>query len=252
MLEAQPISLSRDFALALDICLFARACGINPDPVQQQLLTTQSNRVLVNCCRQWGKSSLTSIISLHAAIYSAPAMIVIVSPSMQQSTEVYKKCHDYWQKIPGAPRANQESLTRLQLENGSRIISLPGSEKTVRGYSGATVVVVDEASRVPDEMLAAVRPMLATTSGRFFALSTPNGNAGWWYEAWARGEGGSASPSGAASARAYLSNSSLMNSRRSGRCGTHKSTTASSLTRRPFSTELIEQALTDEFEPFLD
>jgi hypothetical protein len=39
------------------------------------------------------------------------------------------------------------------------------------------------------QLLAAVRPMLATTNGRFFALSTPAGKRGFFYEAWARGEG---------------------------------------------------------------
>jgi hypothetical protein len=86
--DPQPVSLGHDFARALDPVLFARDLGINPDPVQERLLTSTSNRILVNCCRQWGKSSLTAIISLHAALYNAPAMIVIVSPSMQQSVEL--------------------------------------------------------------------------------------------------------------------------------------------------------------------
>ncbi len=77
----------------------------------------------------------------------------------------------------------------MELGNGSRIISLPGSEKTTRGYSAATLVVMDEASRVPDELLASVRPMLATTNGRFIALSTPAGKRGWFHEFWVNGDG---------------------------------------------------------------
>lgn len=116
-------------------------------------------------------------------------MIVLISPSQQQSGELFRKIHQFWERLPGAPEAEQESLTRMSLTNGSRIISLPGSEKTTRGYSAATLVVMDEASRVPDELLSAVRPMLATTGGRFIALSTPAGKRGWFYEAWTRGEG---------------------------------------------------------------
>src|SRR5262249_57463111 len=107
----------------------------------------------------------------------------------EQWREVFKKIHDFWERLPGAPDSSQESLTRMELSNGSRIISLPGSEKTTRGYSAASLVVMDEASRVPDELLAAVRPMLATTSGRFIALSTPAGKRGWFWEAWSQGEG---------------------------------------------------------------
>ena len=59
-----------------------------------------------------------------------------------------------------------ESATALTLANGSRVLSLPGSEATVRGYA-ADFLIVDEAARVPDELLAGIRPMLAATGGKF-------------------------------------------------------------------------------------
>lgn len=45
-----------------------------------------------------------------------------------------------------------ESALRLELQNGSRIISLPGKEQTVRGFSGVRLLAIDEAARVPDEL----------------------------------------------------------------------------------------------------
>jgi hypothetical protein len=189
MLAEPRLTLGRDFARALDPTVLARDCGIVPDAIQSQLLTTTSRKTLVCCCRQWGKSTTTAIVALHEALYAAPAMVVVISPSQPQSTELFKKIHGFWQQLPGAPAAEQESLTRMELANGSRIISLPGSEKTVRGYSAVTLVVMDEAARVGDELLASVRPMLATTSGRFIALTTPAGRRGWFYEAWEHGDG---------------------------------------------------------------
>ena len=183
------ITLGSDFARALDPVRLALDCGITPDDVQTKLLTSTSRKTLLNCCRQWGKSTTTSLIALPEALSCAPAMIILVSPSQPQSTELFKKIHDFWERLPGAPEASQESLTRMELNNGSRIISLPGSEKTTRGYSAATLVAMDEASRCPDELLAAVRPMLATSAGRFIALSTPAGKRGWFYESWTSGEG---------------------------------------------------------------
>jgi Terminase large subunit, T4likevirus-type, N-terminal len=182
------ISLNRDFARALDPVLLAEDVGITPDDVQTRLLTSTSRKILVNCCRQWGKSTTTALVALHEALYAAPAMIILISPSQIQSTELFKKIHGFWQKLPGAPKAPQENLTRMELANGSRIISLPGSPNTTRGYSGATLIIMDEASRVPDELLAAVRPMLATTDGRFIALTTPSGKRGWFYESWTTGQ----------------------------------------------------------------
>jgi phage FluMu gp28-like protein len=76
-------------------------------------------------------------------------------------------------------------VLKVEFANGSRILALPGSEKTVRGFAGAALVIIDEASRVPDDLLAAVRPMLATRAdGRLIALTTPAGKRGWFYEAW--------------------------------------------------------------------
>lgn len=189
MRDAPNISLGRDFARALDPVTLARDCGLEPDDVQAALLNSTSHRVLLNCCRQWGKSTTAGLIGLHTALYDAPAMVILISPSQPQSTELFKKVQGFLAKLDGAPRCTQEMLTRMTLSNGSRIISLPGSEKTVRGYSAAKLVIMDEASRVPDELLTAVLPMLATTSGSFIAMSTPAGKRGWFYEAWVNGEG---------------------------------------------------------------
>ena len=251
--DAQPITLGRDFARALDPVLLAHDCGIDPDTIQSNLLTTTSRRVLLNCCRQWGKSTITALIALHESLYAAPAMIIVVSPSQPQSTELFKKIHDAWAKLPGAPEARQESLTRMELANHSRIVSLPGSERTTRGYSGATTVIMDEAARVPDELLAAVRPMLATTSGRFFALSTPAGKRGWFYEQWARGEGWERiEVKGTECQRispAFLDEekSALGPMRYSQEYNCEFLDPETSV----FATDLIQQALTDDFEIFL-
>src|SRR5260221_10129692 len=81
----------------------------------------------------------------------------------------------------------RKSVLQLELDSGSRIIALPGREGTIRGYSGAGLILIDEASRVPDETYQAVKPMLAVSRGRLIALSTPFGTRGWWFEEW-RGE----------------------------------------------------------------
>ena len=79
----------------------------------------------------------------------------------------------------------------MQLANGSRIEALPGTEKTIRGFSGAALLIVDEAARVEDGLYYAIRPMLAVSGGRLMMLSTPAGKRGVFFEEWARepGEG---------------------------------------------------------------
>jgi hypothetical protein len=85
--------------------------------------------------------------------------------------------------------SEQESALRLELQNGSRIVSLPGKEETIRGYSGVRLLVVDEASRVSDALYYSIRPMLAVSGGRLVCLSTPFGQRGFFYDEWTKGQG---------------------------------------------------------------
>jgi hypothetical protein len=80
-----------------------------------------------------------------------------------------------------------ENSLRLELANGSRIIGLPGKEETIRGFSGVTLLVIDEASRVSDDLYYSVRPMLAVSAGRLICLPTPFGRQGFFYEEWTQG-----------------------------------------------------------------
>src|SRR5207253_854205 len=75
----------------------------------------------------------------------------------------------------------------LELSNFSRIVSLPCREETIRGYSNISILVIDEAARVPDDLYRAVRPMLAVSNGRMICLSTPYGKRGFFFDAWDKG-----------------------------------------------------------------
>lgn len=88
----------------------------------------------------------------------------------------------------GRPYVKLEESPAL-LANGSRIVSLPGTEATIRGYSGVRLLVIDEAARVPDDLYYSVRPMLAVSGGRLVALSTPFGKRGWFHQEYTEGHG---------------------------------------------------------------
>jgi hypothetical protein len=89
-----------------------------------------------------------------------------------------------YRSIPDAPRPTRQTELTLTLDNGSRIIALPSNEAGIRGYSSVSLLITDEAARVPDDLYRAVRPMLAVGRGRLLALSTPFGKRGWFHEAW--------------------------------------------------------------------
>src|SRR2546429_331295 len=103
-------------AMALDpVMLFRRATGLAPDDWQAKLLRSTAPRVLLNCCRQSGKSTCTASLALHAALYQAPALVLLLSPSLRQSVELYRKVSGQYRAL-GRPVASvAETLTNLEL-----------------------------------------------------------------------------------------------------------------------------------------
>lgn len=167
----------------------ARRCGLEPDPWQADLLNSTERQVILLCARQSGKSTLTALLGLHQALYTAGSLVLVLAPSQRQSGETYRKVRHAYGQLAGAPEATQESSLKLELANGSRIQVLPGKEQNVRGFSGVSLLIIDEAARVDDSLYQALRPMLAVSGGRIILLSTPFGSRGFYHKEWTEGEG---------------------------------------------------------------
>jgi hypothetical protein len=165
-----------------------RATGQEPDPWQREVLASRAQRILMNCSRQSGKSTVAAAIAVHEALSLAGALVLLLSPSLRQSQELFRKVLDVYAAAGRPVLADTENRLTLELANGSRIVSLPGTERTVRGFSGVRLLLVDEASRVEDTHYQSIRPMLAVSGGRLVALSTPFGARGWWHAAWTSDE----------------------------------------------------------------
>jgi hypothetical protein len=172
-----------------DAVQLMRQAGMEPDPWQAAVLQSSEPRILLNCCRQSGKSVVAAALALGTALADPGALVLVLSPSLRQSQESFRKVLDLYRTVQTTLPTRAESALRMELGNGSRIISLPGTEATVRGYSQVRLLVVDEASRVLDPLYYAVRPMLSVSQGRLIALSTPFGARGWWYQEWTEGAG---------------------------------------------------------------
>ena len=182
------VGVATDLALALDRAAFARSAGVEPDGWQAQALRSEHPRQLYNCSRQSGKSTVAGILAVHTALCDSGSLVLLLSPSLRQSQELFKKALSVYYSVDHSnPPASETALT-LTLSNGSRIVSLPGKEGTVRGYSDVGLLVIDEAARVPNDLYLSARPMLAVSDGRLIGLSTPFGNRGWFYEAWVGSE----------------------------------------------------------------
>jgi hypothetical protein len=163
-----------------------RNLGLEPDPWQVEVLDSPQPRLLLNCCRQAGKSTVVALLALAEAIWQHGTKVIIVSRSLRQSTELFRIITDFYARLQ-EPILNRRTKGELLLNNASRIVCLPCKEETIRGFSGISLLILDEASRVPDDLYRAVRPMLAVSNGRLICLSTPQGKRGFFYESWAKG-----------------------------------------------------------------
>jgi len=166
---------------------WAGRLGFKLDPWQADVLTTPKRRVILNCSRQSGKTEVAALKVLHTAITKPGATCLLYSPSLRQSGELFRRVLGPYRSVESSNPATRETVLRIELENGSRVIALPGSERTTRTYT-ADVVVVDEAARVPDAVFIGLRPMLAVSGGSLFLLSTPAGQFGHFAGIWTEGD----------------------------------------------------------------
>jgi len=183
------VALSDDLELSLDRVAFACDLGIDPDPWQERLLHSTSDRILLNCCRQSGKSTMSALMALHRALYHPGSLILCLAPALRQSQELFGKVLGFYRGLDRPVPPQAERKLSLELESGSRIMTLPGSERTIRGFSGVDLLILDEAARVDDELYFATRPMLSVSRGGLILLSSPAGRRGVFFQEWENGAG---------------------------------------------------------------
>ena len=169
-----------------DTVAFARTMlGFHPDPIQAQVLDPNIRRGILNCCRQWGKSTTLAVKAVHHAFTHPKSLTICISPCGRQSTAFIDKCRDFCRTLQLPIRAASEHRMSISLPNGARIIGLPGRDDTTRGFSAVSLLLVDEASRVSEDIISAVIPMLAAApNASFWLLSTPNGCDNYFYRVW--------------------------------------------------------------------
>ena len=160
--------------------------GIIPDEWQANALRSPAKRILMNCSRQSGKSTTAGIMVLHRCVFYPESLVLVVSPSLRQSGELFRIITGLLQRLPNRSML-EDNKTSFTLSNGSRCVSLPGTEQTIRGFGGVDLVVIDEMARVSDDLIKSLTPMLAVSGGRLIGLSTPFGKRGYFFDEWMNG-----------------------------------------------------------------
>ena len=175
--------------LQVDPVYYSNCLNLQPDKWQRDFLRSHSKRIICNTSRQVGKSTTTATKIVHRA-KKKKQFIIIISPTERQSRELMIKVEECVQIDPylQIDRDGDKKLEKV-LNNGSRVLALPGTEKGVRGFSAPDLIIIDEASRVDDALFYTVSPMLAVRNGDLIVLSTPFGKRGFFWDIWDKGQG---------------------------------------------------------------
>jgi hypothetical protein len=171
----------------VDAVTFARQMlGFIPDN-KQELVLLGGRRGIVNCSRQWGKSTVMAAKAVHRAYSEPMSLILALGPSLRQSGEFVRKAEEFVRRLGLRERGDGLNRVSIHLPNGSRIVGLPGTDATSRGFSAVSLLIFDEAAWVPDAVYDAMRPTLAVLDGDLWLMSTPWGKRGFFWHEWAYG-----------------------------------------------------------------
>ena len=127
---------------------------------------------------------MAAVVALHRAYFREESTVLVASPTLRQSGELVNKVAAFARMLGIRPKGDGLHEVCLMLPNGSRIIGLPGTDGTVRGYSKVSMLIVDEAAQLPDSVYMALIPSLAVSNGDLWVMSTPLGKSGFFYDEW--------------------------------------------------------------------
>jgi hypothetical protein len=160
--------------------------GFRPDPIQKRILTADVFRGLINCSRQWGKSTVMAIKAVHEAVTKPESTILVLCPKYLHVGVFFENVRKFSFSLNILIVGDGEYKIAARFPNGSRIIGV-SSMGPLRSYRRVSLLLVDEAAEVRDGAYFNIRPTLATTGefgGQIWLMSTPQGPQGFFWHAW--------------------------------------------------------------------
>jgi phage terminase large subunit-like protein len=161
----------------------------------KKVLMREKKRHLFVASTRIGKTTAVCVLATLSAILYDGEEVTIVAPKFDQALHIFKTIRAFFFNNPKLMRFVNTSLgfrrDEINLLNGSVLrILTAGSPTGLLGY-GATVLIVDEAASIPDEVFRTrILRMLAGQAGRaepyVIMLSTPH-SRNFFYDAYMSG-----------------------------------------------------------------
>lgn len=172
--EASPLHLLRTYLADV---------GSSPDDWQVQALTDPTRRLMVTAGRQVGKSAAAAAKALHHAAHTPGELVLLVSASERQARELLARMRSMLPYLGQAAEGVEDSQSAIRFPSGSRIVVLPSTSSSLRGWT-ANLLIVDEAAWVSRAAWDALLPTIAATGGAVVVITSASAPAGWAWELW--------------------------------------------------------------------
>lgn len=178
-------SLSKQLSASIDPAYYLESLHFKAFEWQKTVLKPGTPRLILNCARQSGKSTVIAAKVVHRAKHFPGSLIMLFAPTENQAVELMEKISIFLALDPDIILVRDSSVTKKFL-NSSRIKAFTASPKSARGYSDPDIIVFDEAAQVDRELYLTVRPMMTGEKTDLILLSTPFGEDGFFYDIWVR------------------------------------------------------------------
>ena len=152
----------------------------------QQEAINHEGHLLLCTGRQCGKTFIMSRKIAKFMMDHPSSRIIVVSLTEDQAHLMIIMVLDYLQKNfkPYIARGRHKpTKSSIQLKNNSLVRARPvgNTGDAVRGFTG-DILVIDEASRMGEDIFTSSKPTLLITGGKIWMCSTPFGKKGYFYE----------------------------------------------------------------------
>lgn len=159
-----------------DASVFAEALIGQPLwPHQREVLASPARFRCILAGRQCGKSRTLAVAALHEAFRDRGRRVLILSAGEEAAKRLLAEIA----ALSAAPllrgSVTDEGKSLVTLSNGSTILSVPASEKQIRGQS-VDLLILDEACQIAEEIWTAAKwTIIARPGSRIIMASTPYG-----------------------------------------------------------------------------
>jgi Terminase large subunit, T4likevirus-type, N-terminal len=162
-----------------------------PDQITLARRLPAERLLVILKARQLGISWLVCAYVLHLCLFHPGKVALLFSQGQDEANELLRRIAVLYDRLPAGlkavgPALKRSNTSELAWANGSRIESLPATQRAGRSFT-ASLVVMDEAAHMQwgARLYAAAKPTM-DDGGQLIVLSTANGAGGFFHTLWSK------------------------------------------------------------------